>query len=141
MTSREITRRALGGATLLGVAAPLLVGCTSDEPTTVTRDDSGQGAAAGEELAATSEVPVGGGVVVKDAKVVVTQPAEGTFKCFTAICTHQGCLVSSVSDGEIACACHGSVFSAEDGSVVNGPAQEPLEEFPVTVEGGQVTRA
>jgi hypothetical protein len=33
------------------------------------------------------------------------------------------------------------VFSAEDGSVVNGPASSPLEAVEVTVSGDQVTRA
>jgi nitrite reductase/ring-hydroxylating ferredoxin subunit len=43
-----------------------------------------------------SDVPEGGGVVFRDQKVVVTQPEPGEFKAFTAVCTHQGCLVDSV---------------------------------------------
>ena len=31
-----------------------------------------------------------------DVAVVVTQPEAGTYKAFSAICTHQGCLVGSV---------------------------------------------
>ena len=74
-------------------------------------------------------------------KVVVTQPAEGEFKAFTAVCTHQGCVVGSVADNEISCPCHGSLFSAEDGSVVTGPATAPLTEIEVQVKGGSVVRA
>ena len=48
--------------------------------------------------------------------------------------------MTSVEDGEISCPCHGSRFSAEDGSVTNGPASKPLEEFPVSVDGDQVVR-
>ena len=73
-------------------------------------------------LTTTSEIPVGGGTIFADEQVVVTQPTEGEFKAFTAVCTHQGCHVSSVSDGTINCACHGSQFSIDDGSVEPGPA-------------------
>jgi Rieske Fe-S protein len=103
--------------------------------------DSGSGstAAASGATVKASDVPVGGGVIVSDAKVVVTQPQEGSFKAFTAVCTHQGCLVSSVADGSISCACHGSVFSAADGSVVQGPARSPLAELAATVSGDTIT--
>jgi len=43
-----------------------------------------------------SDVPEGSGVVFRDQRVVVTQPEPGEFKAFTAVCTHQGCLVDSV---------------------------------------------
>ena len=41
-------------------------------------------------------VPVGGGVILTKDEVVVTQPEAGTFKAFSAVCTHQGCLVGLV---------------------------------------------
>ena len=84
---------------------------------------------------ATSDVPVGGGTVVEGAKVVVCQPSAGVYKAFSAICTHQGCTVGSVSDNQIHCPCHGSVFSATDGSVVNGPATQPLGALTAKVDG------
>ena len=87
---------------------------------------------------ATSEVPVGGGVIMDDANYVITQPTRGEFKAFTKTCTHMQCAVGSVADGTINCPCHGSKFSIEDGSVVNPPAGSPLEEFDVTVAGGRV---
>jgi Rieske Fe-S protein len=87
---------------------------------------------------ATSEVPVGGGVILEDADYVITQPTAGEFKAFSKICTHQGCPVGSVEGGTINCPCHGSKYSIEDGSVVNPPAPDPLEEAEVTVAGGRV---
>jgi Rieske Fe-S protein len=89
-------------------------------------------------LTPTSAVPVGGGVILADQAVVVTQPAAGDFKAFSAICTHQGCLVGPVENNEIICPCHGSKFSATDGSVLQGPATQPLAQGKVSVSGGNV---
>jgi len=86
-------------------------------------------------MVATSAVPVGGGTILADQKIVVTQPTAGTYKAFTAVCTHQGCTVASVANGTITCPCHGSTFSAADGSVQGGPAPAPLASIPVTVTG------
>lgn len=91
-------------------------------------DGVGHGVAApqGEVLVKAADVPVGGGTVITDKKVVVTQPKAGEFKAFSAVCTHQGCLVNSVSDGTINCPCHGSKFRITDASVAHGPAKKPL---------------
>ena len=88
---------------------------------------------------ATSDVPVGGGKVLDKEQIVVTQPTAGTFKAFTAVCTHQGCTVAGVANGTITCPCHGSTFSATDGSVTGGPAPTALAAIPVTVSGTTVT--
>ena len=87
---------------------------------------------------AAADVPVGGGTVI-DQSVVVTQPAKGEFKAFSAICTHQGCTVGSVTDGQIVCPCHGSHFSIKDGSPVSGPAPSPLAARRSPCPGGQIT--
>ena len=76
----------------------------------------------GSVLATVGDVPVGGGVVLADRDVVVTQPVPGTFQAFSATCTHQGCTVSEVANGTINCPCHGSRFAVADGSVTAGPA-------------------
>ena len=89
-------------------------------------------------LGPTSAVPVGGGRVYAARKVVVTQPTAGTFRGFSAICTHRGCTVNSVSGGTINCPCHGSKFHIADGTVAHGPARRPLPSRPVSAEGGQV---
>lgn len=89
-------------------------------------------------VANVSDIPVGGGVILDEPAVVITQPTEGDVKAFTAICTHQGCLVSDVVNNEIICPCHQSKFSAVDGSVISGPATAPLTAAGVAVEGGSV---
>ncbi len=135
-------RRALGGAAALGVGAPLLAACSSDDATEVASDAASDAASAAGEaagaLAATADIPVGSGAVFEDQKVVVTQPTEGDFKAFSAICTHQGCPVSNVTD-TINCTCHGSKFSISDGSVVDGPAPSPLPEASISIEGDGIT--
>jgi Rieske Fe-S protein len=84
-------------------------------------------------------VPVGGGVILSDDHIVVTQPQAGTFKGFSSTCTHQGCTVSKISNGTISCPCHGSEFAITDGSVKQGPATQPLPSVPVSVQGDEVT--
>lgn len=78
-------------------------------------------------------------MIYKDQDVVVTQPTEGVFKAFSSVCTHQGCAVSSIKDGAMVCPCHNSLFSIADGSVISGPATEPLPEKTVTVTGDVIT--
>lgn len=92
----------------------------------------------GKEVAKVADVPVGGGVVVSRHKVVVTQPAEGTFKVFDARCTHAGCPVDRIREGAVYCPCHGSEFRITDGTVVKGPASRALLEYPAQVRGDGV---
>ncbi|HTJ66620.1 MAG TPA: Rieske (2Fe-2S) protein [Actinospica sp.] len=100
------------------------------------------GAAGGSGLTvAASKVPVDGGFIDTQNNVVVTQPSAGEYKAFTAVCTHQGCTVTSVSNNVIQCPCHGSQFSAKDGSVVQGPATSPLAAKTCSVSGSTVTYA
>ncbi|MEY9842719.1 Rieske (2Fe-2S) protein [Streptacidiphilus sp. EB103A] len=112
-------------------------GASSSSPAAASSSAAG-GSAGGTVLAATSDIPEGGGKVFADHKVVVTQPSAGTFKAFTAVCTHAGCTVSSVSGGTINCPCHGSKFHIADGSVAGGPAPSPLAAQTIAVSGGQI---
>jgi Rieske Fe-S protein len=89
-------------------------------------------------LGHTADIPLGGGVIFTDAKVVVTQPAKGVFKAFSAICTHVGCLCNQVADGTIDCPCHGSKFKISDGSVVAGPAPTALPAARISVADGKI---
>jgi Rieske Fe-S protein len=101
--------------------------------------DSGSTAGAqGSALATTSEIPVGSGKIFTGEKVVVTQPNSGDFKAFSAVCTHMGCIVSTISDGTIDCPCHGSQYSISTGAVVGGPAPSPLASQAITVTGSNI---
>jgi Rieske Fe-S protein len=102
---------------------------------------SGGGGNAAAALAKTSDVPVGGGTILTDKKIVITQPQSGTFHAFTAVCTHAGCTVGSVSGGTINCPCHGSKFNIATGAVVNGPASSPLAAVNIQVQGTSIVQA
>ncbi|WP_217141538.1 Rieske (2Fe-2S) protein [Streptomyces sp. AC627_RSS907] len=129
-------------------AAALAVGCGGGGDSRDGGHDGGErggdgassevATAPGPKLASTHDIPVGGGRVFADEKVVVTQPEQGDFKAFSAVCPHQGCIVSDVRDGVIDCACHNSRFSVTDGSVEQGPATEPLPAKRITVRGNSV---
>ena len=113
-------------------------------PTSAGTGSAGTGLAGGSAsavLASTTEIPVGGGTVLTAQRIVITQPQAGTYHAFTAICTHQGCIVNSVSGGTINCPCHGSKYSIVNGSVVNGPAPLPLAAVSIKVEGTSIVKA
>ncbi|MEU0740550.1 Rieske (2Fe-2S) protein [Streptomyces sp. NPDC006134] len=121
-------------------AAALLAGCGGSGDGSSGETAAGA-ASPGRELAKTADIPVGGGTVFKDEQVVVTQPREGDFKAFSAICTHQRCPVANVEAGTINCTCHGSRFRITDGSVANPPATRALPERKITVEGNSIRLA
>jgi Rieske Fe-S protein len=133
---RRTVLRGVAVTGAFGAAGGLLAGCGGDSGGAAA---DGVGAA-GNDLGPASQVPVGGGVVFAEQKVVVTQPAKGEFVGLSATCTHQGCTVADVSGGTINCPCHGSKFNL-DGSVANGPATSPLPRMKITVRGGDVRLA
>jgi Rieske Fe-S protein len=158
-------RRLLAAVAAAGAAIPLVAACggddstnpdsgtTTSEATTPAETTTAEATpteepspsedpqSGGNAIAKTSDIPVGGGTIIGDQKIVVTQPTAGEFKAFSNICTHQRCRVSSVANGLINCKCHNSAFSIEDGSVKGGPASSPLPETPVRVDGSDIISA
>jgi Rieske Fe-S protein len=92
----------------------------------------------GTVLGAAREVPVGGGMIFTAARVVVTQPARGQYRAFSAVCTHVGCILNQVTGGTINCPCHGSRFTITSGAVVAGPAPTPLPKKQVKIVNGMI---
>jgi Rieske Fe-S protein len=140
----QLTRRTtLAGAAGLTVAVPVLAACGGSSSGSGGSSGTAptQRAASGTVVGATSDIPVGGGKIYRDLDIVVTQPEEGTFKAFSATCTHQGCQVSKVADHTIQCGCHFSKFSIENGAVEGGPAPEPLPDVAITVSHDEITLA
>ncbi|WP_345427249.1 Rieske (2Fe-2S) protein, partial [Pseudonocardia xishanensis] len=99
------------------------------------------GGAAPAAAATTADGAVGGGVILAAQQIVITQPTAGRFEAFSTTCTHQGCEVTEVTDGQIVCPCHGSRFAVADGSVTDGPAGSPLPARAIAVSGDFITLA
>ena len=144
----KLTRRtvlALGSTSAVG-SALVLAGCASSDPPaspsasprptlepSATPTDSpaatpGPDAPAlGEDIAALADVPVGGSIdaTIHGEPALIAQPTAGQVVAYSAICTHQQCVVAAAG-AEFHCPCHGSMFDAATGDPLQGPALEPL---------------
>jgi len=118
--------------------SPATAGSTPAGTSTPTGGSGGGGGA--EVLAKTTDIKVGGAVFLNDG-IVITQPTAGDFHAFNRTCTHQGCLVTDIRDGEIHCGCHGSLYDMTTGQNVGGPAPSPLAVVAISVKGTNITRA
>ncbi|APS22768.1 iron-sulfur protein [Streptomyces sp. Tue 6075] len=152
MSATQEHRSLLGRRTVVAAvgaagAAAALTACgggSDDGGGSETVEQPGSGGeqqGGGAVLAATADIPEGGGRVFAAQKVVVTQPKPGEFKAFSSTCTHQGCAVKDVSAGTITCPCHNSTFDAATGSPTGGPATQPLPAREITVEGDSIRLA
>jgi len=157
----DFTRRTvltLGSVGAVG-SALALAGCTTDAPETtssaspspsptVTDDPPAEQSTApdapalGDDIAALADVPVGGSIdaTINGEPALIAQPTAGQVVAFSAICTHQQCVVAAAGD-EFHCPCHGSMFDAATGDVIQGPALEPLSSIQVAVSGDRIVAA
>jgi Rieske Fe-S protein len=136
-------RTVLAAVGLAGVGAAALAGCGADEAVSDAVDSATSSAkdAVGKAIDKAS-IPVGGGTILAEQKIVVTQPTAGDFKAFSAVCPHQGCIVSKVADGTITCGSpcgHGSTYDAATGKNTGGPATRGLTEKKVTIGADGIT--
>ncbi len=141
----------LGAAVGLGSAAvPLVSACggggdsAGGEPGGGRPLEGGPKVGEGETIAEASGVEPGAAIPFTDAgeQAVLLRLEGGQFAAYSAICTHQRCIVGyDRAEGTLECPCHGSVFDPANGAeVVSGPARRPLPEIPLRVEGGKVVR-
>jgi Rieske Fe-S protein len=119
-------------------AAGVLAACSSSGNPAPSESVPSKKADGGVTIAQTSDIPVGGGKILDDQQVVVTQPSKGEFSAFTTICPHQGCPVNEVTADTIVCPCHGSEFSATTGEVLVGPAMTGLDPVAIKIEGNEI---
>lgn len=78
------------------------------------------------------------GMAVFDAngRKIAVAKVSGTHYAFDDTCTHKQCPLSKgeLEGTTVTCPCHGSQFDVTTGAVLQGPAMEPVESFPVRVE-------
>jgi Rieske Fe-S protein len=142
-------RTALGG--LVAVSATVTLAACAAEPevaettppsaTVETETESPAPSSDGFLLGNADEVMVGMGkkfMVDEQLTVLVTQPKAGDFRGFSATCTHAGCIVNGVEDGQIACGCHGARFNVETGAAEAGPARSALGRIPIELRGSEL---
>lgn len=149
VSRREFVR--LCGVIGTGLAAsPFLAACGRSaraEPGGGKPLSGGPEAGDGETIVEASGVEPGSAVPFIDAasgeQGVLLRLQSGRLAAYSAICTHQGCVVAhDAEEGTLECPCHNSIFDPENGAeVLSGPAPSPLPEIPVKVEDGRVVRA
>jgi nitrite reductase/ring-hydroxylating ferredoxin subunit len=129
-------------ASAVGVSAVAALSACSPEVSNLTSTPAPVAPATTEPVAVakTSDIPVGSGKKfdVEGVQILVTQPRAGEFRGFSAICTHAGFVMTNVANSEIKCDNHGALYSADDGSVLSGPAPRALGKVTVTVDGDDV---
>lgn len=125
-----------GGAAALTVGTLALAGCSSEpaEPS-----DPTAGLAPGTVVLPLGELAVGTttAVTVERVGILLHRTAESTVVAFSAVCTHQGCLI----EASFRCPCHGSRFDTETGERLAGPARLPLPAIDVAIVEGNVVIA
>ena len=91
------------------------------------------------DAAGIDEIPVGAAkkVIVAGSAVIIIRTAQ-SFKAFSAVCTHLGCLVGwDHARQQIVCPCHGGIYDVE-GKVVSGPPPKALPSYEVSVISGRI---
>ena len=129
-------------ASAVGVSAVAALSACSPEVSNLTSTPEPAAPTTSEPVAVakTTDIPVGSGKKfdVEGVQILITQPRAGEFRGFSAICTHAGFVMNNMANSEIKCDNHGALYSADDGSVLSGPAPRALGKVTVTVEGDDV---
>lgn len=127
-----------------GAAVAAVVAACSSTPATGSGNsapDAGSGSAGtgagGGALGAVADIPDGGSLVVDG--VLLARTGDKVVG-HSDVCTHRQCKVAAAG-AQGKCPCHGSVYNASTGEVIQGPAPSPLPEVAVTVRDGSVFRA
>ncbi len=115
--------RMSGGASVPTSGAPQL-------PSTGTVPASAR-SSKGTAIGLASDVPMAGAREFTDPAqgipAYVVRPSRDSYVGFSAVCTHMGCTVGFFQPAlQFRCPCHGSMFSATTGEVLQGPAVAPL---------------
>lgn len=106
-----------------------------------TREANGPLGQAAVRLGSAGQLPAGQGATYGDPGDgqldIVIRQSNGGLVAHSAICTHAGCAVD-YQGGQIVCPCHGSIFNAQTGAVISGPAPTPLAPRKVVERAGAI---
>lgn len=95
---------------------------TEDNPTTINKTQS---------KSSIESLSIRQGMIIEDDEdnpLAVYKDENGKVSVFSAKCTHLGCSVTwNPLEESFDCPCHGSRFF-NNGKVINGPANSPLED-------------
>lgn len=140
LSRRQFVVRAAQTGTLVvfgGALSSLLSSCagTGNNPASVqtlptikataTNNQITLSTASGSPIAAVGSAAL---VQYNGGYLLVAHTATSTFTVLSAICTHQGCVVSGFTGGIYVCPCHGSEYDT-NGVVIKGPASASLPKF------------
>lgn len=123
-----------GGA---ATAAMTFTACTAEPDQDVFAGGTMTPALPADELAVGHSVQLAVGA----NQVLLYREDEQTVHAFSAVCTHQGCIVGTPQDvgAPFQCPCHASNFDTVTGDAVAGPAQLPLTRHPAAIEAGWIS--
>lgn len=144
MKRREFIPRMIGGSAIVAAIPVVMTSCEEEEPPVVednnnnTTDDDDNGLTVDLDDSNFVGLKENGGFAYIGTIIIINAGNE-EFIALSSRCTHSGCTVNySATQNNLPCPCHGSVF-AVNGSVLNGPANSPLETFTVEREGNILT--
>ena len=117
-----------GGTSVQASGAPQLSRPNTTSP--------GTSSSKGTVIGLASDVPLGSAREFTDPAqgipAYVVRPSEDSYVGFSAVCTHMGCTVGFFQPAlQFRCPCHGSIYSAVTGEVLQGPAPSPLPSIPI----------
>ena len=143
---REFVKDTLTGISTMAFGSFMLVnqsGCSEGSPTAPI-NNSDETITVDLSLSENSALVMVGGTLALTANeldgsgILLYRKSDTSVLAFSRICTHNGCTIGSFQNGTSACPCHGSQFNTS-GSVVNGPAVNPLTQYSATITGNIVT--
>lgn len=136
MKRREaINKLMIGTGTTVLLPASILSSCSEDP----ADEDSG-GTNGDDKLEINLDDPANASLNEEGAYkffsgIIVINTGGENFIALSSVCTHEGCRVEyDSSENNIPCDCHDSLFSTS-GSVLRGPATQPLKQYQVSRTG------
>jgi Rieske Fe-S protein len=140
LTACSKVRTPSAAAATTTVSSPPASSTTPNTATSADQSSAASEPAPANAIAKLSDITVGEAISATDAsgaKIIIARPTATTVAAFSAVCTHQGCTVAPAGK-QLNCPCHGSVFNATTGEVLQGPANRALDKVSVTISAGSI---